>query len=98
MTFLVGVVGFILNEIAGVFSIHFLYAAGISFVSSAVLLVIVSLLTAPEPVEKAQELTWTPALWRAETAELKGKPLWQNYRLQAVVLLLVTAALVITFW
>ena len=102
VTFLVGVgggvVGFILNEIAGVFSIHFLYAAGISFVSSAVLLVVVSLLTAPEPVEKARELTWTPALWRAETAELKGKPLWQNYRAQAVVLLLVTAALVITFW
>ena len=101
-TLIVGIIGgliaFIMNEVAGVFSIQFLYAAGISFVGSVVLLVVVSLLSAPEPEEKTADLTWRPALWRAETRELKGLPAWQNYRYQALLLFATTVAIVIWFW
>ena len=94
----VGVAGFILIEVAGLFEIHFLYAAGILFVSSIVLMVVVSLLTGPPTPENVEGLTWRPALWRAETAELVGKPAWKNYRYQAAALFVTTAAVVIWFW
>ena len=101
-TFIVGVVGgllgFILIEIRGIFDIHFLYAAGISFASSIALLVVISLLTQPQPKEQTDELIWRPALWHAETEELKGKPIWQNYRYLSILLLLSTAIVVGAFW
>jgi SSS family solute:Na+ symporter len=93
-----GVVGFIMVEVVGVFQIQFLYAAGVSFMMSLLILVTVSLLTAPEPREKTQELTWRPALWHAETRELEALPAWQNYRYQAAALFATTAAIVVWFW
>lgn len=93
-----GVIGFILNQVMGVFDLHFLYAAGVSFACSIVLLVAISLLTKPQPREQIEGLIWRPALWHAETEELKGKPFWQNYRYLSVVLLLTTAVVVGAFW
>jgi SSS family solute:Na+ symporter len=93
-----GVVGFVMNEIAGVFTIHFLYAALISFVGSIAVIVVISLLTEPEPEEKVEGLIWLPALFKEESAELTKKPLWTNYRFLSVVLLACTAAIVIWFW
>jgi SSS family solute:Na+ symporter len=43
-------------------------------------------------------LTWRPALWHAETRDLEGLPLWQNYRYQSAALFVTTAAIVIWFW
>ncbi len=45
----VGVVGFIMNEVVGVFQIQFLYAAAILFAFACVLMVVISLLTPPPP-------------------------------------------------
>jgi SSS family solute:Na+ symporter len=81
-----------------VFDIQFLYAAGISFVLSAILFAAVSLATAPPPQEKIEELTWRRELWEAETRDLEDVPLWQNYRYQSILLFLTTAAIVIWFW
>ncbi|MGF1473844.1 MAG: sodium:solute symporter [Rubrobacteraceae bacterium] len=92
-----GVVGFVLNEILGVFAIQFLYAAGISFATSLVLLTVVSLLSAPPPREQVEELTWRPALWREETEEVRGTPLWKNYRFLSIVLLISTVTIVYIF-
>jgi solute:Na+ symporter, SSS family len=94
----IGLAALVMIEILGVFQIQFLYAAGISFVSSIAVLVVVSLLTAPEPKEKTAGLTWHPALWHAETEELRGVPRWQNYRVIAAALFLATAGMVIWFW
>lgn len=94
----VGILGFVLNEIYGVFSIQFLYAAGIMLLIGLGLLVGVSLMTAPEPREKIEDLTWRRELWRAETRDLEGLPAWQNYRYQAAALFVTTAAIVIWFW
>ena len=93
-----GVVGFFANEIGGLFPIHFLYAALISFLASVALHVGVSLMTAPEPDEKTEGLVWSPRLWHTETDELKSVSWWKNYRYQAALLFATTAVIVIWFW
>ncbi len=93
-----GVVGFFANEIGGLFPIHFLYAALISFLASIALHVVVSLMTAPEPDEKIEDLVWSPRLWHTETDELKSVAWWKNYRYQAALLFATTAVIVIWFW
>jgi solute:Na+ symporter, SSS family len=95
---LIGVVFFILNEIQGVFDLQFLYASGISFALSLAVLVGVSLMTTAPDYERVDELVWTPRLWREETRDLEGTPWWQNYRLQSVGLLALTAVIVGWFW
>ncbi|CAN5680405.1 hypothetical protein BH24ACT22_BH24ACT22_18620 [soil metagenome] len=90
-----GAVFFILNEVMEVFSIQFLYAAAISFVLSLIVLIGVSLLTGAPDREQVEDLTWRPAYWRRDTEELRGKPLYQNYRFWAVTLLI--SAFVVVF-
>ncbi len=93
-----GVIGFYMNEILGVFPIHFLYAGLVSFIMSIVIHVTVSLLTEPPSPEKTAGLIWTREFWRQETEDIKGMPIWKNYRFLAAVLFVTTAAIVIWFW
>jgi len=93
-----GVIGLISNEVLDLFDIQFLYAAGVSLVGSLILLIGVSLATAPPPAEKTEELTWRREMWHAETRDLEGLPLWMNYRYQSIALFLTTAAIVLWFW
>lgn len=93
-----GVVAFILNEVLAESSpIQFLYAAGISFAASLLMLTVISLLGAVPDREKTDELTWQPSYWREETRELRGKPLWQNYRFLSIVMLVSTLVIVYIF-
>lgn len=92
-----GTVGLVTNEVLGLFEIQALYAAGVLFVVSAVILVGSSLLTRPAPVEEIEEYVWRPKLWRAESRELAQLPLYKNYRVYAVLLAVATAVLVFTF-
>jgi SSS family solute:Na+ symporter len=92
-----GVIMFVLNEIIGVFTIQFLYVAGISFVGSLLMLTVISLLGYRPDPEKTEELTWQPRFWREETEELRGKPLWMNYRFLAIVMLVSTIVIVFIF-
>ncbi|MDQ4106534.1 MAG: sodium:solute symporter [Actinomycetota bacterium] len=89
---------FILNEVMGVFGIQFLYAAAISFVVSLVILIGVSLLTAAPGREKVEDLTWRREYWNRDTEELRGKPLYLNYRFWAVTLLISAFTVVVIFW
>jgi SSS family solute:Na+ symporter len=98
MGFIGGVTGFVMVEILEIVDIHFLYSAGISFASSVTLMILVSLLTKPEPTEKVASLIWHPSMWHDETIELKNKPAWQNYRYQSILLLLITALVVGWYW
>lgn len=84
-------------QVAGTLPLHFLVAAAVLFLCSLAAVVIASLLTPPPPEDKVCGLVWTRADYRAETEELAAKPLWQNYRAQAVALLLLTAAIVWVF-
>lgn len=94
-----GVLFFILNEvIPDEAPLQFLYAAGVSFAASLILLIGISLLTgAPADQERVREVTWSPQFWHEETEELRGMPLWKNYRFWAVALLISTAIIVIIF-
>jgi SSS family solute:Na+ symporter len=92
-----GIVAFVFTQIPAlqIFEIQFLYAAGISFALSLLLLVGVSLVTAPPSREVVENLTWRPELWRIETEELRGTPWYLNYRYLSIALLVATAAVVI---
>jgi SSS family solute:Na+ symporter len=84
---------FILDEAP----IQFLYVGGIMFGLSLILLIGISLLGAAPDRERVQEVTWSPQLWREETEELRGMPLWKNYRFWSVALLISTFIIVFIF-
>ncbi len=48
--------------------------------------------------DKVRDYTWNRSLIAEETEELKGLPWYKNYRYQAVILLIVTALVVGSFW
>lgn len=93
-----GLLAFILTQVVPEEpTIQFLYAAGLSLALSVVMLVVISIL-GPSPDEsKTKELTWKKDYWTEETAALEGVPVWANYRLISVLLLLATAGIVIAF-
>lgn len=94
-----GVVAFIFNEIvAEEPPIQFLYAAGVSFAVSLVVLIGISFLTGPpSDPERVREVTWSPQFWHEETEHLRGMPLWKNYRFWSVALVISTAIIVFIF-
>jgi solute:Na+ symporter, SSS family len=75
-------------------AIHFLVVATILFAVSLAGVVIGSLTAPAPPPEKIDGLMWHRADYDAESAHLKALPAWQNYRYQALALLVVTAVLV----
>jgi SSS family solute:Na+ symporter len=58
----------------------------------------VSLATAPPSLEKTEQYTWNKKIFTAETEELKALPWYKNYRILAILLLIVTAIIVGWFW
>jgi SSS family solute:Na+ symporter len=75
-------------------AIHFLVVATLIFAVALVGVVAGSLTAPAPPADKVEGLLWRKADHDEETARLKARPLWQNYRWQALALLAVTAALV----
>ena len=92
-----GVVFFLANEVFGLTHIHFLYVAPILSVLCAVVLVIGSLTSAPPPPEKVTPFVWTRRAYDAETAALKTRKWYANYRILSLLLMALTAALVFAF-
>ena len=77
---------------------HWLYAAPVSALVTAAVVWIVSLRTpAPDPAVVGP-LVWTPAVFRADTEELRAQPWWKNYRYQFAALIAVTTVILIAFW
>jgi SSS family solute:Na+ symporter len=93
-----GIIGFFSNEIYGLMDIHFLYACFVLLLINGAVMLLVSLNSeAPDP-EVVKNYTWNVKMYREETIELKKLPLWQNYRVQSMVLLVLTAIIVGYFW
>ncbi len=77
---------------------HFLHKAPVLMVACMLIHFVVSSMTAA-PAEKSVEgLTWNINLFRAETKELEGLPWYKNYRILAIILLIITAIVVGYFW
>lgn len=85
-----------LNEAIGL-HLHFLYIGPILFVFSSVVLILVSLATSPAPAEQIDALLWSPKLYREESALISGA-WWKDYRIQALGLMGLTAAILFSFW
>lgn len=92
------IVGWVANELLGLLSIQYLYAAGIVFAASAVILVAVSLATAVPTDEQVGRATWRPALWHDESAELTGRAWYLNYRYLSLGVLIAAGAMVLWWW
>lgn len=93
-------VGFVVQSpvlsalVGGLQAIHFLLVASLLFAASLIGVIAGSLTAPPPPADRTGGLMWRRADYEAETAHLKTLPAWQNYRLQAVALLVLTAVLV----
>ena len=74
--------------------VHFLIKAPIILAICSVIQIAVSLATAPPPAHKLVGMTWDNAVYEEDTAELAGLPWYQNYRTMAVILLVLTFAVV----
>lgn len=77
--------------------LHFLLVAPLLFVVCVAAMVVGSLSVRTPATAQADELLWTPAFFRAESRQLAGLPWWQNYRVQAAALLLMTGVIVWIF-
>ncbi len=73
---------------------HFLYISVVIVLIAAAIIVVVSLMTEPPAETSTKGLTWSPQLFREETAELEGVAWYKNYRIQAAILLVFTAIFV----
>jgi solute:Na+ symporter, SSS family len=88
---------FLVNVVFGWTHIHFLYVAPILTLLDMAILAAVCL-TTPERISVASEATmWTLDFGRAERRRLRTMPFWQDYRIQAALLLLLTATVVFIF-
>ncbi len=96
------VVAFILVKISGIApeatDIHFLHQVPALFLICVLLNLTISHLTPPPPADKVASMTWTREIYREETKELADLPWYQNYRILAVLLLILTAIIVGWFW
>lgn len=89
---------FLLINVFGLFEIHFLYIAPILLVVSMTIMLITSLFTEAPAWDKIKDLVWSKELFDLETKEMEGIAWYKNYRVQSAIILLLTAAIVITFW
>ncbi|WP_020530928.1 sodium:solute symporter [Flexithrix dorotheae] len=86
------------NKETATYYIHFLHIATGLFFACVLVIILVSLVTAPPPAEKIAEMTYKKDIFTEETRELKGKPWYENYRTLSIILLLITAVVVGIFW
>lgn len=76
---------------------HFLYLATGRLILCMTTLYLVSLMTAPPAEEKVTAYIWTRDVYRAETKDLQHIPWYKNYRIQSMILLVLTALSVAAF-
>ena len=88
---------FLINAVLHWTRFHFLYAAPILTAFDAVILVGVSLRTRTLGSRAGSVSLWKFDFSDTERLRLKILPLWQDYRFQALILLAITAAVVISF-
>ncbi|MFT7121644.1 MAG: SSS family solute:Na+ symporter [Neolewinella sp.] len=77
---------------------HFLHRTCLLFIGCALVNILVSLMTAPPTAAQTDDYTWTRRMIQEETEELQGVAWYKNYRIQAIILLILTFVLVGWFW
>jgi hypothetical protein len=92
-----GLALFMINVVFGWTHLHFLYVAPILTALDAAVLVGVSVRRGASFRADANVAPWKFDLGQAEQLRRKLAPLWQDYRVQAAMLLALTASVVIVF-
>jgi len=77
--------------------IQFLLVAPVLLAVTTFIIVPISLLTPPPPVEAVANYTWSRKFFKEESLMLKGTPWYKNYRIQAIAALVATLILVYYF-
>jgi SSS family solute:Na+ symporter len=77
--------------------IHFLYVATLLFGLSSLTLVAVSLLTAPPDPDRVHAFVWTRRRIDGPARDTAGRSWLHDYRVQAIGLLVLTAAVLVLF-
>jgi SSS family solute:Na+ symporter len=80
--------------LTGWLDLHFTYIAGLIFAVSSVIFWLAGQLTAPPLPQQVARFTYRPEI----LARTAPGPWWQDYRVHALVLLLLTLWLVVAFW
>jgi len=93
-----GIFAWCANEIFGLVEIQYLYASGVLFLASLLLMALASLSGPAPPPAQTAGLLWTPRYWRSERKRLADTPWYRDYRLQSGGLLLLTAVIVALWW
>lgn len=78
--------------------IHFLYIVPVLFVLCIFFNIVISAMTGPPLAEKLEGMIWTRKIYDEETKELTDLPWYENYRILALILLILTAILVGWYW
>ena len=73
---------------------HYLYMAGINFAICSITLIAISNL---KPIANLNAITWSIDDYNQETKTLTNTPFWMNYRIQGVVMLVVTLIILLYF-
>lgn len=93
-----GLTGWVLNEIAAVFRIQYLYACGWMTLVCGVIFVATSMLTPGPAGSEAGALIWSRTYWRRESVRLKSRPWYRDYRYQSAALLALALIIVAVWW
>lgn len=78
--------------------IHFLHMTGILTAICAVILIVVSLATPPQPAQQIGDYIYDRKFFDEDTESLKALPWYKNFRILSIILLIITALLVGYFW
>ncbi len=76
---------------------HFLAKANLLFVVSILVHVLASVGSSPPAPQKVEAYTYRRKLFAQETEDLSGSPWYKNYRILAIILLVITALVVGAF-
>ncbi|MDX1430107.1 MAG: sodium/solute symporter, partial [Rhodothermales bacterium] len=82
----------------GVLVLHFLYLAPILLVVSIIAMAVVSLATEKPDDAVVRELTWSPAVFKAEEEALAALPWYKNYRYQSIGMIVLIAIFIVSWW
>ncbi len=93
----IGSLFFISNEVLEWTDVHFLYVAPILFILSIIFLFAFSD-NSEENIKNIGAVIWTKKSFDDETRELQDIPWYKNYRIQSILLGIITIILVISFW
>lgn len=87
------------NDVKSWFTeMHFLHRTFYLFIFCGLVNYVVSLFTTPPTDEQVENYTWRPEIIKEDSLTLVGLPWYKNYRVQSVILIIITILLVGWFW